>query len=104
MKRTYLGKQATQIVRHVTEIGQSIEEMIRQSIETKAPIEATAPMIYTEKAKGVQPEHDIRTDRQELALDATDKFSKSMRAKTDEKPQGETGEQTIGGGTEKPTE
>lgn len=76
----------TQIVRHATEIGQSIEEMLREATANKEPIEASAPMIYTQKADGVRPEFDIRTDRQEIALDATDKFSKSQRAKKVEGP------------------
>ena len=35
------------------------------------------PTIYTEKKDGVQPEHDIRTDRFEVAIDAIDKINQS---------------------------
>lgn len=73
----------TQIHRKAEEQGESIEEMLRRATANKEPISGEAPMIYTPKADGVRPEFDIRTDRQELALDATDKFSKSERAKTE---------------------
>lgn len=82
----------TQITRIPTELGESIEEMVRRQTENNEPIDGNAPMIYTEKAKGVMPEYDMRTDRQELALEATDKFSKSERAKTTDMPDQE-GEQ-----------
>lgn len=36
------------------------------------------PTIYTEKKDGVMPEHDIRTDRFEVALDAMDKINQSV--------------------------
>ena len=81
MKKVYLGYQRTQLVNEPNEEGQSIEEMIRKATATNEPIEANAPMVYTEKAKGVLPETDIRTDRFELAIDAIDKFSKSETAK-----------------------
>lgn len=70
-----------QIKVHIMESGESIEEMIRRCVANNEPIGAEAPMEYTEKAKGVYPEHDIRTDKQELALDAIDKFQKSEIAK-----------------------
>lgn len=72
------------IERRLTEDGQSIEEMLRQQTETKAPIDNVSPMIYTERKDGVHPEYDIRTDRFEIAIDAMDKFSKSGNAHKDE--------------------
>ena len=85
MKHTYLGYQPTQIVRMPEEEGLSLEEQIREALAGNEPIEANAPMIYTDRADEVQPEYDIRTDRFDLALEATDKFSKSQRASTDRK-------------------
>lgn len=65
------------------DIGQSIEEQVRLAETTNAPIEAISPMIYTDSKDGVRPEFDIRTDRQELALDAIDHYQGSEIAKTD---------------------
>ena len=42
-------------------------------------------MNYSERKDGVLPETDIRTDRFDVALDAMDKASKSVRAKREAK-------------------
>ncbi len=47
------------------------------------------PTIYTEKKDGVLPEHDIRTDRFEVAIDAIDKINQST-ANQIAKSKGET--------------
>lgn len=47
------------------------------------------PIIYTEKKDGVLPEHDIRTDRFEVAIDAIDKINQSV-ANQVAKSKGET--------------
>lgn len=86
MRITKNSKYESVLKRECLDEAQSIEEMVRQAVANNEPIEATAPMIYTEDAKGVMPEYDIRTDRQEVALDATDKYSKSERAKRENKP------------------
>lgn len=65
------------IVRIPKDKGESLEEMLRRCTANSEPIEATAPMIYTEESTGVQAECDPRTDRFELALDAIDKYQKS---------------------------
>ena len=52
-----------------------LEVKLRRATEEKKPIEAVAPMIYTEKSKGVIPEYDIRTDRFELAQKAMEKLN-----------------------------
>ena len=41
------------------------------------PITDGATPIFTPKADGVLPAYDIRTDRFNIALDATDKFNRS---------------------------
>lgn len=77
----YSGYTKTQIVRHLTEEGQSIEEKIAQAIANNEPIEATAGLMYTPCKEGVLPQTDVRTDKQEIAIDACTKFDKSERAK-----------------------
>lgn len=62
------------------EEGESIEEKCRRVTTTNEPIDETAPMIYTEKSKGVMPQYDIRTDRWEIAQSAMDTYNKSLIA------------------------
>lgn len=79
------GKVKSQIKRECVQIGESIEEMIRRCTESNEPIDSTAPMIYTEEADGVLPQYDPRTDRFEVALDAVDKYNKTLAAESKEK-------------------
>lgn len=72
------------------EYGESIEQKIRKVLTSGEPIEETAPMIYTDRKDGVLPEHDIRTDRFDIALDAMDKVTKSIQAKRDNLIKNET--------------
>lgn len=59
-----------------------LEVKLRKATEEKTPIEAVAPMIYTEKSKGVIPEYDIRTDRFEIAQAAMEKLNSVKFAET----------------------
>lgn len=77
MKHTATRFVKTSIKRVPKESGLSIEETIRQSIATNSPIEGKAPMIYTPASEGVNAAYNIRTDRQDLALLANDKFQAS---------------------------
>lgn len=77
------GKVKSAIKRECTLVGESIEEMVMRCTESNEPIDATAPMIYTEEADGVQPQYDPRTDRFEIALEAVDKYQKSQVAKSE---------------------
>jgi len=65
--------------------GESIEKKVRRLIENKEPIKDGSPLLYTERSKGVDPAHNIRTDRWEIATDAMDKVHKSKLAKRDDK-------------------
>lgn len=94
MKHIPSKYEPTQLENTPTEFGQSLEEMLRDAVENNTPIECKTPMIYTDKADGVLPECDIRTDRQELAIEATSKWDKTMRAKTDNAPEVEKTETT----------
>lgn len=84
----------TQIKVTPKDLGESIEEMVRRITANNEPIDATAPMIYTEKAEEVMPEYDIRTDRQELALDAIEKVQKSEIMRRQNAEQNNTNETT----------
>lgn len=65
--------------------GETIEDKINRIVNNKEPISDGAPIIYTERKDGVHPEHDIRTDRFEVAIDAMDKVAKTHKAKREEK-------------------
>lgn len=79
----------TQITRHPDAFGKSIEEELRIAQATKRPITSTTDVTYTPLKAGVLPQYDIRTDRQEIAIDATDKYAKSDILHADEKPETE---------------
>ena len=46
--------------------GETIEQKVERIMSNNEPIEDVAPLIYTERADGVQPQYDIRTDRWEV--------------------------------------
>lgn len=60
--------------------GETIEEKIRRVVNNKEPITDGAPIVHTERKDGVRPEFDIRTDRFDLAIQATDIISASRVA------------------------
>lgn len=61
--------------------GETIEQKCERIESNKEPITDGAPIIYTERGAGVEPQYDIRTDRFEVALDAMDTVSKAETAK-----------------------
>lgn len=65
--------------------GETIEQKIRRIVYENEPIEDGAPIIFTERKDGVLPEHNIRTDRWELAVEAMDKVTKAQLAKRESK-------------------
>lgn len=64
--------------------GESIETKIERIVSNNEPIKDGAPIIHTERGKGVEPEYNIRTDRFEIAINAMDKVSKTYQARRDE--------------------
>lgn len=65
--------------------GETIEKKIRRIVNNKEPITDGAPLVYTERKNGVEPQYNIRTDRFEIALDAMDKVAKTYQAKREER-------------------
>lgn len=59
--------------------GQSIEEKVFEAVNSKSPIEAVAPMVYSERKDGVLPETNIRTDRFEIAQEAMNSIAIGVR-------------------------
>jgi hypothetical protein len=62
-------------------VGESLEEKVNRIVNNKEPIRDGAPMIYTDRANGVIPNFNIRTDRFDLAVEAMDKLSMEHIAK-----------------------
>lgn len=60
--------------------GQSLEEFLRKAMNGNEPIQATAKVTYNDRKDGVLPQHDIRTDRFELAMMETDKLHATRAA------------------------
>lgn len=75
----------TQMRMNQTDIGETIEQKFERIVSNKEPIKDGAPLIYNERADGVQPAYDIRTDRFEIAVMGTDKIEKSIQARREEK-------------------
>lgn len=71
--------------------GETIETKVSRIINEKAPIEDGAPIIFTDRADGVLPAYDIRTDRWDIAIDAMDKVNKAKIAKREEFANGNKG-------------
>lgn len=73
------------IVNNTSVEGFTIEQKIERLINNKETIKDEAPLIYTEKAQGILPAYDIRTDRFEIAIDGMTKIQKSQQARREEK-------------------
>lgn len=57
----------------------SIETELEEIITQKKPVEATAPLIYTEKKDGVIEDFDIRTDKWEAMQRAANYVNEQKR-------------------------
>lgn len=64
--------------------GEPIERRVERIMNNNEPITDGAPLIYTDRKDGVDPAHNIRTDRWDLALDMTDSITKQAIAKRTE--------------------
>lgn len=63
--------------------GERIEEKMERIINNNEPISDGAPLIYTERKDGVQPEYNIRADKWDIAIDAMDKVAESNKLQRD---------------------
>lgn len=65
--------------------GESIENRVFRAMNNGETIQGDgAPLIYTERKMGVQPQYNIRTDRWDVAVEAMEKYSKNNTAKREE--------------------
>jgi len=82
-KKTYGPK--TRITLNQSVEGEPIEQKIERIVNNKEPIKDGAPLIYTDRKDGIKASTNIRTDRWEVALDATDKIQGSYQARREER-------------------
>lgn len=72
--------------------GEPLEQKLERMIANKEKMQGDTPIIFTERAKGVEPQYNIRTDRMEVAVDATTKVKKSYQARREEAAKARQGE------------
>lgn len=58
-----------------------MEEFLKKAIAGNEPIQASVKVTYNDRKDGVLPQHDIRQDRFEIAMLATDTIHRSEAAK-----------------------
>lgn len=61
--------------------GECIETIVKKAVNSVEPITATVPIIYTDRAEGISPQYDPRTDRWEIACEASGKVAESQLAR-----------------------
>lgn len=76
----------TSINKNDAKEGETLETKITRILTNGEPVKDGAPLIYTERKEGVLAGYNIRTDRFEVAVEATDKIHKSNLAKRENKP------------------
>lgn len=89
------------IRRNTCVVGERLEDRVHRMMFNNEPIGDGAPLIYTDRRRGVQAEHDIRTDKFDVAVKAMDKVHKDNLAKRIElyKPK----EENMSAGTDRST-
>lgn len=75
----------TTLRRNDSFIGERIEQKVNRIVNNREPITDSAPLTYTERKDGVNPDHNIRTDKWEVALDGMDYVTRSHLAKREER-------------------
>lgn len=83
MKKIPNYKRTTINVNKTTE-GEHLERMIERAITGGEKLEMKVAPIYTERKDGINPAYNPRTDRFEIAIEASDKIFKSKAAATEE--------------------
>lgn len=80
-----IGIKSTKMKVNKSYEGERLEVKIQRIMSNKEPIKDGAPMIYTDRSDGVQPDYDIRTDRWDKAIEGMDVVNKTHRAKREER-------------------
>lgn len=80
--------------------GEMLEEKVERIVNNKEPIKDGAPLIYIDRKEGIRASTNIRTDRWEVAIEATEAIAKSYKAKREERAR--SAEQKKNDGEAKP--
>ena len=75
----HLEQPKTRIKCVVDKPGESIEEKLRRSLAAGEPVDAIAPLQYTDRADGPLAQFDHRADPLEMAQDAAHKYYQSRK-------------------------
>lgn len=75
--------------------GETIEAKVTRLVQNKEPIKDGVPIIFTDRAEGVNSAFNIRTDRWEIAVDAMERLAKSKIAKRDDMAKGTEAEMKV---------
>lgn len=73
--------QKTGLIVNKSADGESIEQKVERIVSNKEQVTDSMPMMYTERKDGVIAGMNIRTDRFEIAIEASEKIAKSYRAR-----------------------
>jgi len=65
--------------------GEMLEQKVERIVNNKEPIKDGAPLIYIDRKEGIKASTNIRTDRWEVAIEATEAIAKSYKAKREER-------------------
>lgn len=65
--------------------GETIEQKVERVVNNKEPLGDGSPLIYTERKDGVKASFNVRTDKREIAIEASEKIAKSYLARRDER-------------------
>lgn len=84
MKKIRIGNN-TELCINNSEIGEMLETKIERLVTNGEQLKDTTPLIYTERGSGVQAGYNIRTDRFEIAVEASDRITKSYQARREER-------------------
>lgn len=71
----------TQIRVNKSKVGERIEERVQRMLYAGESMGDGAPLIYTDRRNGVEPQYNVRSDRFELALDAINGVTKDTLTK-----------------------
>lgn len=76
----------TQLEINASTPGETLETKIEKLMHTKEPMtDGATPLIFTPRAEGIRASTNIRTDRWEIAIEATDKIARSYMARREER-------------------
>lgn len=56
--------------------GEPLEIKVQRLVQNKEPLDGSVPLTYQERAEGVNPAYNIKTDKWEVAAEAMDRATK----------------------------